>query len=382
PGNLLSGSLTPVSDAANVSSGRSWSYLFAFVAVIAFFATANAGIMAASRYPFALSKDNLLPSFLSKTNQKHNTPHYSIIITGAFVTSAIFLEIELLIKAASTVLIVNYILSNLSVVVLRESGIMNYRPTFKTPLYPIPQILGTAGFIYVIITMGPTAIILSVMLTAAALLVFLFYGMRRSAREYALMHIVERITSKELTNRMLENELREVIRERDNIVADSFDKLICDSAVIDISEKTGYEEVFTRVSEIAEKEIGLDRKMIYEKLMEREKDYGTTISEDIAIPHVVISGEKTFKLYIVRNREGVYFDDEHQEVKTMFVLLGTLDERNFHLRALASLAQIVTDSHFTEKWCKARCTDDLKDLMLLSKRRRSKIPIIPPRDGG
>ncbi|MGE3062519.1 MAG: APC family permease, partial [bacterium] len=42
PGNLLSGSLTPVSDAANVSSGRSWSYLFAFVAVIAFFATANA----------------------------------------------------------------------------------------------------------------------------------------------------------------------------------------------------------------------------------------------------------------------------------------------------------------------------------------------------
>lgn len=375
PAHLLSGSLTPVSDAANFSAGRGWAYLFAFVAIIAFFATANAGIMAASMYPFALSRDSLLPSILSKKNKKFNTPHFSVVLTGAFITSAIFLDINLLIKAASTVLIVNYILSNLSVIVLRESGILNYRPTFKTPFYPLPQILGTAGFIYVIVMMGNTAILMSVILTAFSLLVFLLYGMRKSAREFALLHIIEKITSKELTSRKLENELREVIRERDNIVADSFDKLICESAVIDIEEKTGYEDVFRRVSEIAERELGIERGFIFGKLMEREKDYGTTISEEIAIPHIVISGEKKFKLYIVRDREGVYFDDEHQEVKTMFVLLGTLDERNFHLRALASLAQIVTDSHFTEKWCKARRCEDLKDLMLLSKRRRPKSPL-------
>lgn len=372
PKEILSGSLTPISDAANVTTGRFGSYLFAFVAIISFFATANAGIMAASRYPFALSKDNLLPSFLMRENKKFSSPHFSILLTGAFVTSAIFLEIDLLIKAASTVLIVNYILSNLSVIVLRESGIMNYRPTFKTPFYPIPQILGTIGFIFVIVNMGNTAILLSVALTSIALLIFLFYGMRKSAREYALMHIIERITSTELTSRMLENELREVIRERDNIVEDNFDRLISESDVIDLKENTDYEKVFRLISARVEESLKIDKEDIFKKLMDRELKYGTTISEDVAIPHIVIDGEKIFHLYILRSLKGVYFDDEHQSIKTIFVLIGTLDERNFHLRALASLAQIVTDEHFVDKWCRAKHCEDLKDLMLLSKRRRSR----------
>ncbi|MDD3803732.1 MAG: amino acid permease [bacterium] len=371
PAGVLESSLTPVSDAANISYGRPGAYLFAFVAVIAFFATANAGIMAASRYPFALSKDKLLPSLLGRENAKFQTPHYSILLTGAFVTSAIFLEVDMLIKAASTVLIVNYILSNLSVVVLRESGILNYRPTFKTPLYPLPQILGTIGFAFIIINMGNAAILISIVLITFSLFVFLFYGMKRSAREYALLHIIERITSKELTSRFLENELREVIRERDNIVEDKFDKLVKESDFIDMKEKTDYEGLFRIISERISTSTGIQKDEIFSKLMDREKKYGTTISEDIAIPHIVIDGEKIFRLFIVRNPEGIFFDEEHSRVKSIFILVGTLDERNFHLRALASIAQIVTDSHFDDNWCKAKHCEDLKDIMLLSKRRRS-----------
>jgi mannitol/fructose-specific phosphotransferase system IIA component (Ntr-type) len=121
-----------------------------------------------------------------------------------------------------------------------------------------------------------------------------------------------------------------------------------------------------------EESLKIDKEDIFKKLMDRELKYGTTISEDVAIPHIVIDGEKIFHLYILRSLKGVYFDDEHQSIKTIFVLIGTLDERNFHLRALASLAQIVTDEHFVDKWCRAKHCEDLKDLMLLSKRRRSR----------
>ena len=58
---------------------------------------------------------------------------------------SLLLKLDVLVEDASTVLILTYILSCLSVVVLRESGLQNYRPVFKAPLYPWLQIGGIAG---------------------------------------------------------------------------------------------------------------------------------------------------------------------------------------------------------------------------------------------
>ncbi|MCK4527856.1 PTS sugar transporter subunit IIA, partial [candidate division WOR-3 bacterium] len=57
-------------------------------------------------------------------------------------------------------------------------------------------------------------------------------------------------------------------------------------------------------------------------------------------------------------------------VNTVFVLVGTKDERNFHLRALAAIAQIVQDSHFENRWLAAKSEESLRDTVLLGKRRR------------
>ena len=48
-------------------------------AILAFISTANAGIMSSARYPLAMSKDGLLPSFLSKISSKFKTPYYAIL---------------------------------------------------------------------------------------------------------------------------------------------------------------------------------------------------------------------------------------------------------------------------------------------------------------
>jgi hypothetical protein len=54
----------------------------------------------------------------------------------------------------------------------------------------------------------------------------------------------------------------------------------------------------------------------------------------------------------------------------VFFLAGTKDERNYHLRALMAIAQIVQEKDFYTRWFAARDTDALRNLLLLSKRKR------------
>ena len=64
------------------------------------------------------------------------------------------------------------------------------------------------------------------------------------------------------------------------------------------------------------------------------------------------------------------FSDKHPNVRAVFMLVGTKDERNFHLRALAAIAQIVQDPVFERKWQAARSEQALRDVVLLGTRHR------------
>ena len=91
------------------------------------------------------------------------------------------------------------------------------------------------------------------------------------------------------------------------------------------------------------------------------------------MPHVVVDGEGRFEILIARIKGGVRFSDEAPKVTTVFVLAATRDERNFHLRALAAIAQVVQEPGFETRWSAARGEQGLRDVILLSKRHRPKI---------
>ena len=71
-----------------------------------------------------------------------------------------------------------------------------------------------------------------------------------------------------------------------------------------------------------------------------------------------------------RCHRGVVFSDSAKEVEAMFVLVGSRDERNFHLRCLMAIAEIAQAPAFRERWRNAATPEDLRDLLLLSTRRR------------
>ena len=175
--------LVPVSQAAAVVLGRWGSIGFSIAAVVAIVGSANAGIMAASRYPLALARDEMLPGALTGVNRRFQTPHGSILLTGVVIIVALFFDITILIKAASSILILASIVTCLAVIILRESRVQNYRPAFYCPLYPWIQLLGIIGLGILLFEIGMAALLVTCFLGLAGFMVYWFYGRKKASRE-------------------------------------------------------------------------------------------------------------------------------------------------------------------------------------------------------
>ncbi|MBD3426718.1 MAG: amino acid permease [Candidatus Omnitrophica bacterium] len=366
----LNRSLTPISDGAFVFMGEWGKVALGVAAILAFVSTANAGIMSASRYPLALSRDHLLPEVFGRINPRFKTPGFAILVTGIIMISALFLDLYVLVEVASTVLILTFMFSCLCVIIMRESKVQNYQPKFLSPLYPWAQLVGIFGCWLLVVNMGKEALFIGSLLFACGLTVFWFYGRLRVNRDFALLHLIERITPRELVDVSLERELREIILERDEVVKDRFDRIIEKSDVLDISGSVTMYDFFKLAAEKLSPKIDVPSSHLVELLLERERQSSTVLSPGLAIPHIIIEGAEKFCILVARCREGIIFPGKDRKVHIVFVIAGTKDERNFHLRALSAIAQIVQDPKFEQRWMKARDTEVLRDLILTGKRKR------------
>jgi amino acid transporter/mannitol/fructose-specific phosphotransferase system IIA component (Ntr-type) len=374
PADVLAGSVTPLADAAGTTAGRAGYWAMSVAALMAFVTTANAGIMSASRYPLALGRDQLIPGFLCRISPRYGTPVVAIILTGTAVFVSLLLPLELLVKAASTVVLTAYVLAAVAVIILRRSNLQNYRPTFRVPLYPWLPLLTSLIFMFLIVDMGLATIEISLSLVGLAGLVYLFYGRKSNDQDYALMYLVKSITSQALVTSSLESELRQVVHERDQIEYDEIDELVEKAEIIDIDGHIERQEVFERVAERLSSRLATDRETLVKKLIDREHETSTVISPFVAIPHVILEGEDRFDIAIVRCRDGAQFSLVDTGVKALFVIAGTRDRRNLHLKALAAIAHVVQHPDFEQRWLKTREPALLRDIFLLSRRVRSVQP--------
>lgn len=366
----ISGNLTPLTTAAASLSAKWVAPLCWVAAIMAFSSAANTGIMGASRYPLALARDRLLPRFFGVIHPKTGVPVAGIVVTGIFMALSLLLSPALLVKAASCILILTYIFTCLAVIILRESRLQNYRPRFVAPFYPWLQIIGIMGFVFMLSALGATALLLTTGLAAAGLFLYFQYGRKHASQEHALLHLIARITDRRLISRDLEAELRTIVCERDAIIKDRFDEIVERTPVIDIAQPVGQVSFFRMVTENMAPSLGVDKDVLFRLMMTREAESSTVLSPHVAIPHIILEGEKRFHLLIARCKDGIRFSDTTPDVKAVFVLMGSKDERNFHLRALAAIAQVIRDDHFEEDWLAAKDAESLRDLLLLGCRRR------------
>jgi len=174
----------PIYIFAEAIGGETVGKIAAILAVVTMTSMALAGILASSRFPFAMSRDNLLPPFLESVHQRFGTPHWAIIGTGVAMGLAItFLPVHDVAELASGFKIMIFMLINGCVIVLRTSSDSHkwYDPKWKTPwpLYPAVQLFGIFGGGALLYLMGSKSLVGASAAIVLGLIIYNGYGRNR-----------------------------------------------------------------------------------------------------------------------------------------------------------------------------------------------------------
>ncbi len=369
PAESLADSLTPISDGAAAMGHPILSIIVGISAFLAFISTANSAIMTASRYPLGMSRDKLLPGFFNVISRRFNTPYISILATGVFMILVIvLLKVDLLVKVASSILILLYLFTNLTLILFRESKLLSYRPKFRSPFYPYVQILGIIAAVFLLIEMGTFIVFLMMVFIFIAYGWYRIYASKQTTRDSALLFLLERLVVRdsELRSDYLLSELKEIVIQRDKISPDKFHELIENAFFLEIDSRMGAKRFYKKISNYLGKKLDIDPKRLLEKFMEPNKIACALIRPGWAIPHIFIEEEGILQVLLVRAREGVEFEQD-ETASIIFVIVGSHSERQYHLEILAEISR---DPEFDKKWRQAANERDLKNLILLTERDR------------
>ena len=175
--SVLSTDIKPIHTLFQKIGGDTFGIVAGVVGVLTLLSMANSGVLASSRFPFAMSKDGLLPSYLGNVNQKFMTPVSAILTTSTLIALAIiFLDVVKIAKLASAFKVLMFIFNELTVIVLRETNAQWYKPTFKSPMYPYVQIFGILSGIVLLAFLGLMPVISVFGVVLLGFLIFLVYG--------------------------------------------------------------------------------------------------------------------------------------------------------------------------------------------------------------
>jgi len=180
-------SLTPMTDGADPLFGGYGVPIISVLAVIALTSMANAGMLSSSRFPLAMSRDGLLPGALGVIDSRFKTPRNSILLTGVILVLLIaFVPVITLAEMASAFIIFVLSLINIALVAFREADIDSYNPAFRSPGYPVVQILGSIAGFGLIARLGTLPILGATGITIGGAVVYLLYGRRQTTSTSAI----------------------------------------------------------------------------------------------------------------------------------------------------------------------------------------------------
>ena len=176
-GTALSTDIRPIYTAAAEIGGPIAGYIAGVVGVMTLLSMANSGLLASSRFPFAMARDGALPKVFTSISKQYLTPVFSIIITAVAIALAIiFLDVVKIAKLASAFKVLMFVAVNLAVIVFRETNAQWYRPKYKSPLYPFVQIFGILSGLFLLAFLGLQALLSVLAVFVIGFLVFLAYG--------------------------------------------------------------------------------------------------------------------------------------------------------------------------------------------------------------
>ena len=181
--SLLVNDIKPIYTLSQTLGGDAFGYAAGIVGVLTLLSMANSGVLASSRFPFAMARDKMLPDFLGSVSAKFMTPVYSIIVTASIIGLAIiYLDVEKIAKLASAFKVLMFISVNLAVIVLRETNAQWYNPSYKSPFYPYVQVFGVISGVVLLAYLGLLPLLSVLGVFVFGFITFLFYGRKTNRK--------------------------------------------------------------------------------------------------------------------------------------------------------------------------------------------------------
>tara|TARA_B100002051_G_scaffold270626_1_gene303899 strand:- start:76 stop:2163 length:2088 start_codon:yes stop_codon:yes gene_type:complete len=374
PAEELAASDTPAALAAEYFSGRNGMIIISIAALASFLSAANAGILSASRYPMAMSRDHMVPSVFRKLG-RFGTPVTAIIVTVILIALQIVLLDPLVIaKYAGTTKLLLFGLLCAALIVMRESKLDSYDPGFKAPFYPWLPTIGLIVCVLCMALLGWIPILFTIGLILLSFAWFRLYAARRVRREGAIYHLFSRLGRQPYDP--LDVELRGIIKEKGLRPTDPFDEIIARAHVLQTDPEEPFESVSRRAADHLAEETGLSSDMFYRQFVEGTRVGATPVMGGVALPHLRADGLQRPHLILARSTGGLDIEVGHgtgeetqrEHVYAMFFMASPESDPTQHLRLLASLASAVEQEGFMSCWQEASSDAEMKGALLRNDR--------------
>jgi len=337
-------------------------------------AAGNAGILAASRYPLAMARDNLISPRFARLG-RFKTPTLALLATGGLMVLAIAtLAVLSVAKLASTFQLLIFALVNLAVIVMRESGIEAYDPGFRSPGYPWVQVVGLLAPALLIAVMGLTPILFAIGLVGLCLVWYFKYARDRVVRSGALLHWFERLGQGRFAG--LDPELRGILKEKGVRAEDAFDEVVARAFTLDLAHGESFEEATHRAAARLAQRLPVSADQLPEGFLHGTRTGATPVSHGTALPHLRVSGVDAPEMVLARSLGGLtvevgdqFTDERHGTlIHAVFFLVSPEENPGQHLRLLAGIAGRADDDDFMDAWLSANAETDFREAVLRDER--------------
>lgn len=363
-------SLTPVADAG--ATFMSWLpgslgvVMIVVAAVAAFASTGNAGIMSASRYPFAMARDKLVSPRFAKVGRT-GTPAFSVFVTAScMIVILLIFDVESVAKLASAFQLLLFGLLCLAVIVMRESKIDAYMPGFRSPFYPWIQITGMLISVWLIAEMGLLAVGFTGMIIVFCAAWYVYYAGGKLKRQGAIFHVHERLGRKRYEG--LEHELLTIVNEKNTEKGLAYEEIVARSVIIDaITGVEDMHQLYNRSADILSGRLKIEKYLIEQKLLNNHKHEFTRLSNGVLISYANFEDIDTAEMVVFRLGGNIEVKNKSSmgEGGNALIFLAVPDsEPGLDMRLVGHIAEIVQQENFVNRWMQAESEKEIREILI------------------
>lgn len=346
--DMLRENQTPAATAAEQINALPLPVLVIVVAALAAFAsTGNAAILSASRFPLALSRDRLIWEKFGKLSKK-GIPSYAVIVSGLLSIVLILLfNVREIAKIASAFLLFVFLSMCLAVLVFRESKSPEYKPKYRSPLYPWVQIIGCGVYILLLYESGVEALAFIGGIILIGLLWY-YFGLKEKVNlSAAIYYLFGRLGSKGTKG---------TYSGGINLSSANLAPVIENAMFKDFKEEVDLQKVIQHAAEALADRVGGESENMVNAIKEEVSHWSGAVKFDISLAPVLLEGIKQPEMIILRGDIKLM----NKNIKGMIVLVDDENHSDRMVKLMAQLENSMSHSKFSEIWEQADDAEKIK----------------------